>query len=345
VSPDVLGDRRVTFRIYAPKASSVTLRGDWMEGSATVHLTKTDDGVWSATVGPLTPDFYSYTLTVDSVRTLDPKNPTIKQGIASVDNMFVVAGRESAFQENRPVPHGEIRQAWYRSTTLDMQRRLHVYTPSGYDGSSTRYPALYLLHGGGDDDSGWSSIGRAGFILDNLLADKKAVPMIIVMPNGSLPRPPGMPAAVPGTPPEPAVMAALQERFTNELMKDVIPFVERQYRVVPGAGTRAIAGLSMGGGQTLRVITTHRISSATRPSGTLISVRCWRPTSRLGPRALWAAPTRSTAASGCCPSAWATRTPRSKDRRTSRPRWTGTASSTSSTSAAAVTRGSTGGGT
>jgi enterochelin esterase family protein len=257
VSPDVLADKRVTFRIYAPRASSVTLRGDWMEGSTTADLAKNADGVWSATVGPLIPDFYSYTLTVDGVRTLDPKNPTIKQGIASVDNMFVVAGPESAFQENRPVPHGEIRQAWYRSTTLDMQRRLHVYTPPGYDGSTTRYPVLYLLHGGGDDDSGWSSIGRAGFILDNLLADKKAVPMIIVMPNGSLPRPPGMPAPVPGTPPDPAVMAALLERFTNELMKDVIPFVETQYRTVPGAATRAIAGLSMGGGQTLRVITAH----------------------------------------------------------------------------------------
>src|SRR5918994_2901355 len=130
--------------------------------------------------------------------------------------MFFLSGTEAAFQDNRPVPHGEIRQAWYTSTTLGTLRRLHVYTPPAYDGSTTRYPVLYLLHGGGDDDSGWSAIGRAGFILDNLLADRKAVPMLIVMPNGSLPRPADLPPPTPGTPPNPAVTIAMQERFANE---------------------------------------------------------------------------------------------------------------------------------
>ena len=253
ISPEVAPDARVAFRIYAPKASTVTLRGDWMEGPEPVALAKDDVGVWSVTVGPLRPDYYSYTLTVDGVRTLDPKNPTIKQGIAGVDNMFFVEGAEAAFQTPRAVPHGDIRKVWYTSTTLGSERRLHIYTPPGYDKSTSRYPVLYLLHGGGDEDSGWSTVGRAGIILDNLLADKKAVPMLIVMPNGSLPRPP----TTPGAPPNPAVTLTLQERFTNELIKDVVPFVEKNYRVTAGASSRAIAGLSMGGGQTLRVITTH----------------------------------------------------------------------------------------
>jgi enterochelin esterase family protein len=257
ISPEILPDKRVTFRIYAPKAASVTLRGDWMETPGPVALTKDDVGVWSVTVGPLTPDYYSYTLVVDGVRTLDPKNPTIKQGISSVDNMFLLSGPEAAFQDQRPVPHGEIRKAWYRSTTLGSERRLHVYTPPGYDRSSTKYPVLYLLHGAGDEDSGWSTVGRAGFILDNLIAEKKAVPMIVVMPNGSLPRPANLPAPTPGAPANPAVTQAMQERVTSELMKDVVPFVEKNYRVAAGAATRAIAGLSMGGGQTLRVIIAH----------------------------------------------------------------------------------------
>jgi len=211
-------------------------------------------------VGPLVPDFYSYSFVVDGVKTADPKNAVIKQGVSTVDNMVMVPGPEAAYLEARPVPHGEIRIAWYPSTTLGGERRLHVYTPPGYDTSQEKYPVFYLLHGGGDEDSGWSTIGRAGFILDNLLADKKALPMVIVMPNGSLPRPANLPPLVPGTTPSPEVAAALaasQARFTSELMNDVVPFVEKTYRVRPDARSRAIAGLSMGGGQTQRVLTSH----------------------------------------------------------------------------------------
>ncbi len=254
VSPEVLSDRRVAFRIYAPKASEVRLRGDWMDGPGTVALTKDAQGVWSATVGPLRPDFYSYTLTVDGVRTLDPKNPAIKQGIASVDNMVWVPGPEAAFQDLRAVPHGEIRQVWYSSSTLGQERRMHVYTPPSYDASGEKYPVFYLLHGGGDDDSGWSTIGRAGLILDNLIAGGTAKPMIVVMPNGSLPRPADAPRT--GLM-DPAFRERMEDRFTRELMRDVIPTVERRFRVVGEPASRAIAGLSMGGGQTLRAITAH----------------------------------------------------------------------------------------
>ena len=260
-SPEIHPDRKVTFRIQAPKASEVTVRGDWMEGGAPPVLTKGDDGVWSVTVGPLAPDLYSYAFSVDSVKTLDPRNAAVKQGVSSLDNVVFVSGEEAKFQDNLPVPHGQIRQVWYRSNTLDAQRRMHVYTPSGYDGGTDeKYPVLYLLHGGGDEDSGWSTIGRAGFILDNLIAAGKARPMLVVMPNGSLPRPTNLPAFTPGATPSPeamAAMAAMQDRFTNELMKEVVPFVEKNFRVHAGREHRALAGLSMGGGQTLRVLTTH----------------------------------------------------------------------------------------
>ncbi|GAB4244248.1 MAG: alpha/beta hydrolase-fold protein [Acidobacteriota bacterium] len=259
-SPEVLPDHRVVFRIWAPKAEEVILRGDWMQGTAVERLIKGDDGVWSITVGPLRPDYYSYTLVVDGVRTLDPQNPEIKQGVRSVDNMFFVPGPEAEYQALKTVPHGQIRKIWYESTTLGGTRRMHVYTPPGYDQSGARYPVLYLLHGGGDDDSGWSTIGRAGLILDNLLAAGKARPMLIVMPNGSIPLPPDLPRFTPGQSPPEAFTRAMneaQQKFVSELMRDVIPYVEKNLRAAATAESRAIAGLSMGGGHTLSVFSSH----------------------------------------------------------------------------------------
>jgi len=259
VSPQVHPDKKVTFRLFAPKATEVTVRGDWLAGPA-VKLEKDDRGVWAATVGPLVPDLYSYGFTVDGVRTIDPRNPTVKPGISSLDNLVFVPGPEADFEDNKPVPHGQVRQVWYPSATLGTQRRMHVYTPPGYEGSSERYPVLYLLHGAGDEDSGWSTVGRAGFILDNLIAAKKAVPMLVVMPNGSLPPVSGLPKLEPGTAPSPEARKALeaaQGRFTNELLKDVVPLVEKTFRVQAGPDHRALAGLSMGGGQTLRAVVAH----------------------------------------------------------------------------------------
>jgi enterochelin esterase family protein len=256
-STEVDPERKVTFRIYAPKASEVSLSGDFGQGG---KMTKDDKGVWSITVGPLAADFYSYSFNVDGVRTIDPKNPMIKQGINSLDSMFLVPGEAADFEVTKDVQHGEVRAVWYRSSTLNEPRRMHIYTPPGYEGGNESYPVLYLLHGAGDEDSGWSTIGRAGFIVDNQLASNKAVPFLIVMPNGSLPRPANMPRFTPGSPPSPearAAMEAFQNRFTDELLKDVVPAVESHYRVKKGPENRAIAGLSMGGGQTLRVLTTH----------------------------------------------------------------------------------------
>ncbi len=254
-SPEVLSDGRIVFRIYAPKASEVTLGGDWIsQGLGTGgNLSKDAQGVWSMTVGPLPADFYSYSLTVDGVRTLDPKNALIKQGTASVDNMVFVPGAAADYQDTKAVPHGELRKVWYKSTTMNEERRLHIYFPPGYDNGKAKYPVFYLLHGGGDEDSGWSTIGRAGFILDNLIAAGKAKPMLVVMPNGSLPRPP----VIPGVPQDPVAQIAFQDRFASELLKDIVPFVEKTYRAMPGSANRAIGGLSMGGGQTTRIVTTN----------------------------------------------------------------------------------------
>jgi enterochelin esterase family protein len=255
-STEVADDHKVTFRIYAPKADDVSVSGDFGGGK----MTKEDTGVWSLTVGPLVPDFYSYSFNVDGVRTVDPKNAMTKPGLNSLDSMFLVPGEEADFESTKDVPHGDVRAVWYRSGTLGMARRMHVYTPPGYEGGQDRYPVLYLLHGSGDEDSGWSTIGRAGFILDNLIEAKKSVPMLVVMPNGSLPRPSNLPQTPPGTTPTPEVRAAreaAQNRFTDELLKEVVPTIEKTFRVKAAPSDRALAGLSMGGGQTLRVLTTN----------------------------------------------------------------------------------------
>ncbi|GAB3689592.1 esterase family protein [Spirosoma flavus] len=250
-SPNVLADKRVLIQIYAPKASEVIVAGDFLNGAKPVNLNKNEQGVWSAAIGPLTPDYYTYTLMVDGVRTIDPKNPVIKQGIASLENVLMVPGSETAFEDNKSVPHGEVREVWYSSNTLGMMRRMHVYTPPGYEAGKSKYPVFYLLHGGGDDDTGWNSIGRAGFIVDNLLAAGKAKPMIIVMPNGS------MPARPTDSPDMMQRMSQMRALFADELLKDIMPLVEKTYRVNTSPENRALAGLSMGGFQTLDVALTR----------------------------------------------------------------------------------------
>ncbi len=258
-SPEVLPGNRVAIRIYAPKATAVSLSGDWVaqgRGSAG-PLEKDSQGVWSITVGPLVPDFYTYTLTVDGVRTLDPRNPRVKTGVSSLENILVMPGDEMAFADNRQVPHGEVRQVWYWSANLKEMRRMHVYTPPGYETSNVRYPAFYLVHGGGDEDSGWTSIGRANFIVDNLLAAGKAKPMIVVMPNGSVSLPgvtmgQSRGVAAGGRPDMSASLSVLHDAFGEDLLTNIIPYVEKHYRALTDQPNRALAGLSMGGAETMR---------------------------------------------------------------------------------------------
>jgi enterochelin esterase family protein len=193
------------------------------------------------------------------VRTIDPKNPLVKQGVASLENKLLVPVEEMTYEDTLPVPHGEVRSVWYGSTTLSQPRRMHVYTPPGYEQGSRKYPVLYLIHGGGDEDSGWSVFGRAGFILDSLLASGKIKPMIVVMPNGSMTLP-GVPNPMGGsrasTPDAIAARIAtiskLHDAFVSDLLTGIIPHVEQTYRVLATRENRAIVDLTMGGAETLR---------------------------------------------------------------------------------------------
>ena len=254
VSPDLDAGRRATFRIYAPQARAVTLRspGDIPGLPRTPPpLTKDDRGVWTITVGPLDPGAYRYVLVVDEVATIDPVNPSISESLNNVWSLLYVAG--SDFMDTKDVPHGSVASVTYRSKTLAQFRRMHVYTPPGYEAGREKYPVFYLLHGAGDNDEAWSSVGRAGFILDNLIAAKTAVPMIVVMPAGHTRREP---------PPGGTIGRVANDEFVGDFLGDVKPYVEAHYRALTDRSHTAIAGLSMGGGQTLNIFADHLDSYA-----------------------------------------------------------------------------------
>jgi enterochelin esterase-like enzyme len=247
VSPEVGADRRVTFRLLAPDAREVVLSGEFMQGSK--PLEKGENGVWSATVGPIEPEIYHYNFTIDGVRTIDPGNPTLKTGStpSTLASVLEVRGERPAFYDGQPVPHGEIRTHWYESKSLNTRRSLTVYTPPGYDrDAQTRYPVLYLFHGANADENAWYRLGRANLILDNLLATGKTRPFLIVMPFGY-----GVAANLPAKPGENTAA------FSRDLIEDVIPFIQSKYRTIADRDHRAIAGLSMGGGQSLTIGLNH----------------------------------------------------------------------------------------
>ena len=274
VSPEVLADRRVTFRIYAPSATTVFLNaGDLPPatftpaGAAPVPQTpgspgatvfaKSENGVWEfTTAAPVPPVAFRYAIMVDGVRTLDPVNTKTSESNTAMWSMFFVPG--IALEEVNDVPHGAVAEVFYASSVLKATRRMHVYTPPGYEAGNQKYPVFYLLHGAGDTDDAWTSVGRAGFIFDNLIAAKQAVPMVVVMPAGHQPAMPGAApgAATAGAPPAAAGPPAINP-FTLEFVNDVMPYVERHYRVLTDRPNRAIAGLSMGGSQTLDIAFRH----------------------------------------------------------------------------------------
>ena len=240
-SPVVAPDGRVTFQLYAPRATEVTLRTEGPAPFENQKLTRNAEGVWSATFGPVAPDLYIYWFDVDGVVVRDPRNPSARVNLSTVRSFVDVPGTGAEFHAVRNVPHGAVATVWYHSRSLDLPRRMHVYTPPGYETSRARYPILYLLHGAGDDDESWLRPGRANFILDNLIAEGKAKPMIVVMTAGHVPNQ-SFQRTLSG-----------QDRYRDDLLGDVMPYVESRYRVLPGRANRAIAGLSMGGYQTLTV--------------------------------------------------------------------------------------------
>jgi len=242
VSPEVATDRRITFRVYAARAQAVRLSGGDIPGltPATTAMTRAENGVWEVTVGPIGPGAYRYNFNIDGVATIDPRNSAISESNANVWSLVGVPGND--LFDTRDVPRGAVAAVTYRSSVLGTYRRMHVYTPPGYELGGGKYPVFYLLHGAGDNDHAWSSVGRAGFILDNLIAAKKAKPMIVVMPAGHQPRVTGS-----------MVGTAATQGFVNEFVTDVMPYIESHYRVRKGRADTAIAGLSMGGQQTLAV--------------------------------------------------------------------------------------------
>jgi enterochelin esterase-like enzyme len=246
-SPELSADRRITFRILAPQAQAVRLAaGDIPGVGQTTQLTKGENGVWEVTIGPVNPGTYRYNFNVDGVSTIDPRSPFISESNNNVWSLIHVPG--SDFADTKNVPHGGVAAVSYYSTTLGTFRRMHVYTPPGYERNSDKYPVFYLLHGAGDSDDSWTSVGRAGFILDNLIAAKKAKPMIVVMPAGHTRRG----AAAPG-----AIARTATEEFVKDFVTDVMPHVEKNYRVLTDRANTAIAGLSMGGNHALQVGIPH----------------------------------------------------------------------------------------
>jgi len=254
-SPEVHPDRTITFRFRAPQAPTVELNGEITQGKGPVPMTKGSDGVWTVTIGPLPPEIWIYNFRVSGLDLPDPLNISImpRSVCCTVANFVEVPGDGPLFYDPRPVPHGEVRMITYESKAMEVPRTMWVYTPPGYDKSTAKYPVYYLLHGNGETQAGWVTSGRANFILDNLIADGKAQPMIVVMPHGH-----AVQSASTGplgnVPPAPGAPGMGNfTLFTTELLEQVIPMVEKNFRVIADADHRAIGGLSMGAGQSMAI--------------------------------------------------------------------------------------------
>jgi len=244
-SPQILADRRVTFQFRAPKATEVVVAGQWPNGRA--PMTKDANDVWSITVGPIPAGIWEYGFQVDGVQMIDPGNPAIKPMREPRTSILHIPGTPPLPHDFQDVPHGTVHQHTYRSKALGRLRELVVYTPPSYDKQTdARFPTLYLQHGMGDNQATWVVHGKAHWILDNLMAQGKARPMVVVMMDGHASAGRGM--------------AGFQNNtadFERDLLEDVMPFVEANYRVKNEAASRAIAGLSMGGGQSLTIGLNH----------------------------------------------------------------------------------------
>ena len=246
-SPEVQADRRITFRVRAPNAKDVAVT---REGAPRLAMQKDDQGVWSVTTEPLEPDLYGYSFVADGARLLDSSNPLIKANLLNPSSIVHVRGSAALPWEVGNVPHGIVHHHYYKSGVVGDQRDFFVYTPPGYDsGAAKLYPVLYLLHGMSDGADGWSSeIGRANVILDNLIAERKATPMLVVMPLGY-----GAPEILErgAAARDPGIGQRNRDKFREALIAEIIPSVEKAYRAANDRQSRAIAGLSMGGAESL----------------------------------------------------------------------------------------------
>lgn len=252
ISPEISTNNTVTFRLLAPNAKEVKISGDWLTAQGwtpgSAAMSKDENGVWSYTSPELPSELYNYYFNVDGLKVADPNNVYFTRDVANVVNIFIIGGGQADLYKVTDVPHGSVTRCWYESKTLGTTRRLTVYTPPGYETSKESYPVLYLLHGMGGDEEAWMALGRASQIMDNLIAQGKAKPMIVVMPNGHVGN-----AAAPGESsqgfykPDMMSMRGGFEGAMETSFKDIIQFVESTYRVKADQVDRAIAGLSMGG--------------------------------------------------------------------------------------------------
>ncbi len=265
LSPEINPDNSVTFRLFAPNASQVEVVGDFLsqqlidspfgkvEVPGSASLVKDENGVWQYTSAPLSSEFYIYNLVVDGLRIADPSNVYQLRDVSSIHNVFIVPGERGDLYAVNSVPHGSLTRRWYNSETLDMNRRITIYTPPGYESSKEDYPVLYLLHGMGGDEEAWPMLGRTAQIMDNLIAEGKAKPMIVVMPNGN-----AIQEAAPGESTQGMTAPTMNLPKTMEgsyekAFPDIVKFVESNYRVKNDKSHRAISGLSMGGFHSLHI--------------------------------------------------------------------------------------------
>jgi enterochelin esterase family protein len=266
ISPEINKDNTVTFRLFAPNAAKVQVTGDFlatvkkdtpygpMDTPGVADLTKGSDGLWQFTTPTaLAPELYSYSFIVDGFTTTDPNNVYLIRDVASVTNVFIIGGGRADLYKVNSVAHGTVARRWYNSPTLKMDRRITIYTPAGYENGKEKYPVLYLLHGMGGDEEAWINLGRTAQILDNLIAQGKVKPMIVVMPNGN-----AIQEAAPGESSLGMYKPVFQLPKTMEgsyelAFKDIINFVDANYRTIQNRSGRAIAGLSMGGFHSLHI--------------------------------------------------------------------------------------------
>ncbi|MGC3947047.1 MAG: alpha/beta hydrolase-fold protein [Chryseolinea sp.] len=253
-SPEVLSDNSVVFRVKAPEANSVSVVGTFAKDFKPVPLVKNDSNIYEVKIGPLSSDMYEYRIVLDGIPVLDPNNNAVTRDGNFIENRLLIPGELGNLLATQDVPHGRVTAVWYPSPTLGGQRRMFVYTPAGYEQGKDKYPVMYLLHGGGGDEDGWINRGRANDILDNLIASKKAVPMIVVVTNGN-PDAVAAPLDRPlnKVPKDTGIGGMASMRFEQSFVKDVIPYIEKNYRVIADANHRALTGFSMGGFQTQNI--------------------------------------------------------------------------------------------
>ncbi len=262
VSPEIHGNNTVTFRFKAPKAVRVQLTGDFLpvqknakfEAPGIVDLKEGQEGVWEYTTPePLKPELYSYSFIVDGLRVNDPSNVYLIRDVSTLTNVFIIGGDRADFYKVNPVPHGTVSRVWYDSPALGLERRMTVYTPAGYETGGKRYPVLYLLHGMGGDEEAWISLGRTAQILDNLIAQGKAKPMIVVMPNGNASQEAAPGESSRGMVPPTMQLPKTMEGSYEQAFPEIVKFIDKNYRTVKSKSGRAIAGLSMGGFHSLHI--------------------------------------------------------------------------------------------